>query len=831
MVMAMKQFVLSLGLEEYAVSLSTRDQRTGTRGERLSYWGKDCDKTVQLDEEREDDCLTFVDVDYHVSDLGARITGTRNPVVIATIAPTKVAKTEGEATYFFTDDNRIDMRYSGGAHYNHELWDYTPDTIMTSRTFFGIPWMTTVFRVEKRQINDTRALVCLAPMGTWRGIGSILARIGLSASPLERLRPVKNGWSSITTSTKDGLTTSVGKAGTHMHAEFTGAEWERVVQADLLSSHDANVAAMACWLGADRERAQVAASWARANAPRHTAYVTDVNYAVEHVSSSVNNYGDGGEEKTTVHAFMAPLVVGMCYSHNDTSDNAKWGVQARITDLKKVKLATLSPFALQIMSDFVSELTKDGPIVPCSFDDLWEAQSRPTQRTILTNGAMSGAHTDTTIRSFLKKEAVAGPKDPRVISTIEGRSKVDYSMYMRAVGKLLAARNCYAFKTPTIVADEIASFISQAPYALEGDFSRMDGNVDKNIRTIFETSLLRKMFPNDDHVLELHKEQYNRPGVIKGHRYEGGYARASGSAETSPFNTVLTMLVAYARGRLLRFDHESSMNHIGMIGGDDSLVPGFDGIDPVDDEKALTRAARMYGQTLTSKRALRGEPVTMLSRVFGGAWYGENDSIACPLRVLAKVHASPNLHAGVPLEEKCYEKGMSMLATDANTPIIGDLARKMITVGGPPSKPWDRAPNFWASFAGSSWPNVHRPWMLEVVQEELGDFEYGSFATWIASGKALEPPTCLVIPPKNGKIDVLVNGFFTGSSSYAESSSSSVSGHGAPSTHSNVSSRVVRGSNTTKKSNKKKKNGQRKANKAAGASRAPSQAGSSDSQL
>lgn len=748
-----RQFALTLGASEYALSQSRGDQSRGVAGQRLYYWGKDVDKKVVNDSIG--GLVSMVDVDFHLDDLGVLLTGRDHPVVISTINPTKVAKSCGEATYFFNESNEIVMRYSGGACYRHKLWDYTPDTLSTARRVFGVPYQRTLFKVEKRQLNDLRTVVCLAPQGTWSGVWAVLSGV-LQQTPLRRLRPVHNGWSHLIVSEKARITHSLGKCGTYSEASFTGAEFEDVVSAAEQSKHDATVSMMASWLGQDRGRALVAASYCRAKLKRKPAYVTSVIDSVQHISSNVTDHGDDGEEATSVTGFMAPLVTGACFAHYNSRSNARWGVKARITGLAK-KTDHLTAFPLQCIDEFVRAIAKDGPLSKVSYDEVFAAQSRPTQRTLLEEGGVSGDVTDPIIRSFLKKEPVQGIKDPRVISTIEPRSKLEYSCYMRALGTHLKEFEWYGFKRPDEIAARVAAMMEDVPYALEGDFSRMDGNVDSNVRNVFERSLLRALFPGDDYVITLHKEQFNQQGSIRGHKYDGGFARASGSPETSVFNTLLTAFVTFYKNRLLGLSPAEAFGCIGIAGGDDSLVPGISGVDPAADARAFERAAKGMGQVLKSGIKLPGTPVVFLSRVFGGAFAGDPNSMASPLRVLAKIHCTANMVPGVKAEDKCHEKGFALSLTDPETPILGDLARKMMQVGKRiDEKHLDRASSWWVQFEGHSWPNTAADWMEDVIEAELGEFDREKFDSWVKDGDTMAAPTCLDVPVQPGKTSVII---------------------------------------------------------------------------
>lgn len=759
-----RQFISTLGRSEYSLSMGHRDLDRGVHGQRLWFWGKDTDKKVTMDCQ-DDRILSAIDVDYHVEQMHDLITGSSTPIVFSTVNPTKVAESSGEATYHFSTDNVFNMRLPGSS-YTHKLWDYSPDVVKTTKSFLGITYAMTVFKVEKRQVNDLLQIVLLSPLGTWTGFTALLADWILESPSLTRFNPVHQGWAHIATTTKTGVLHSLGKAGTSLEATFTEAEFELCMSMARRAKGGVRTSTFSPLLSHDRDRAIVMADYALDQLPSKPAYATKVADGVRQISSSVNTYQDD-DEKEGVKAFMQPLVAGGCYAHTNTRDNGAWAVEARITNLKK-EAKPLSTFATDVVLEFVSLMTEQGPLVPLDFEDVLDACKRPTQRALAVEGGQTGSHIDNTVKSFVKKEAIQGIKDPRVISTLPPLTKMEYSRYMRPVGDHLKQYNWYAFKTPVEVAERIGEMLSGKPYALEGDFSRMDGNVDENVRRILEHSLLRRWFPDDTHVIKLHSKQFCQAGVIAGHAYEGGYARCSGSPETSAFNTILTACVVFLKNRMLGLSPLQAFASIGIVGGDDSLIPGIRGVSPSKDAWAFRSAATALGQTLTSDIKLPGTPVTMLSRIFGEAWDGNGNSMCSPLRTLVKLHSSANMPGGVTNEMKCHEKGLSLLLTDKETPIICHIATKMISTGEPiPAKFRDLACSHWSGFE-NSWPNEHAEWMEDVFTEQLPDFDHVLFERWIFGGDVLEAPTMLeLFDTTPGKIDVLVDGILVPSTSSA----------------------------------------------------------------
>ena len=171
--------------------------------------------------------------------------------------------------------------------------------------------------------------------------------------------------------------------------------------------------------------------------------------------------------------------------------------------------------------------------------------------------------------------------DPRAISQIEGPVKLAYSQFIYALSDALKGFEWYAFgKTPRKIAERIAQLCFRAEsHADNTDYSRQDGRVNEVVR-LFERMLMLALFHPSFHVemLKLMRSQTGlRARTTFGVKYDTGYARASGSPETSAFNTILNAFIAYLAFRMTRVDGrylkpEEAWARLGIYGGDDSLT-------------------------------------------------------------------------------------------------------------------------------------------------------------------------------------------------------------------------------------------------------------------
>jgi hypothetical protein len=748
----MRTICLKLGVLESSISMSARDQRDGVNGTRSYFWAKDVDKAPANNDVGP---RSYVDVDYHIQDLENDLAGRSDHSLIYTIIPRKAASS-GEVSHTFNTDGSISVVMKGGGSYSHHLWDWNPDVITCSKRFLGIAYATTIYKVEKKTVGELKAMVLLAPIGSYFGLWAMLAD-GLETNRLTRLNCVNNGFAHVKTVTSGGVKHSIAPAGAYTSADLSTEEYDTMVQAASMGKQDPTTAAMASWCNQEREKAVMVASYFRARDGDKAPFVTTADESVKAVSANVNTHGDT-LERVSVQGFMQPIVAGNCYAHTDHQDNASWAAESRVTDLKPSKVQILNPFVAAAIAEFAA-LTVPKAVTEADLQTVYEKQNRPTQRAIIAEAVDMGPSERTSLKAFLKKEAYQGAKDPRIITTYRPGVKVGYSVYMYALTDQLKQHQFYGFLTPEQVAARVASIcVSQQDYVIEGDFSRMDGRVDVNVRETFEKALICRAFPNDNEVHRLHDLQYGQTVILGTGTYDQGYARGSGSPETSVFNTALTGFVMFLAGRMSGLDKDEAFASIGIVAGDDSLQGGHSELSAERYSKYLERAARAMGQVLTSDIKRVGEPVQFLSRYFGGAWVGDLNSMSCPLRLLSKVHCAVNIGIVLP-EDKCREKGESILSGDSNTPIIGDLARKMTSVGRRLEGEQKRIMNnWWTQFEDCSWPNVYDSWMEDVIEKEMPGFDYTAFDKWCESGDALLAPTCYVVTPKPHARALLVDG-------------------------------------------------------------------------
>jgi hypothetical protein len=260
-----------------------------------------------------------------------------------------------------------------------------------------------------------------------------------------------------------------------------------------------------------------------------------------------------------------------------------------------------------------------------------------------------------------------------------------------------------------------------------------------------------------------------------GVKYHTGQSRLSGSPETSAFNTLENAFIVYLGMRMSVFgdrdvsSHERAMQLLErgvVVGGDDSLIGGLA-------ESFYCDAARKLGHVATAITRKRCDPsgVTFLSRQYSPyVWGGDASSCACLRRALRRFCTASHLELGQSFEDKAYEKAESVLVNDANTPILGAIAKNIVKKVPKPSVVRLTVDTSYNSrnengLYGSeqSYPNENTDqWMNAYMERELPDIDYDVFRARLETADSLMhgPPLVRYEAVPQPEMDIVVNGEF-----------------------------------------------------------------------
>lgn len=179
----------SLGKRPYYIQMSLSDARKGRDGDRSYHWAKDLGVPASdFHFDPATQAAVLVDVDHYIDmpNLLARYPGT---YLITTFQPSVAALSEGEFSFRFTKQNKVLYRVSGGAAYEHEVWDYSGDTLLaeicsiTERQIVA-------YHVDRKKLNDHHVLIMLTVIGKFTMPSFIPGWLTIQGKTLERLCPI-----------------------------------------------------------------------------------------------------------------------------------------------------------------------------------------------------------------------------------------------------------------------------------------------------------------------------------------------------------------------------------------------------------------------------------------------------------------------------------------------------------------------------------------------------------------------------------------------------------------------------------------------------------------
>jgi hypothetical protein len=489
---------------------------------------------------------------------------------------------------------------------------------------------------------------------------------------------------------------------------------------------------------------------------------------------SPHKYDESARQK--LKQFMDPLI-GPAPSPDDSLSNDERCVQTRVRNIQQNKPVVPGPFILTCINEFIDELIPTdvrNTYVPSDISEVWEAQNRPAQQAKLRKHESEGDFPKLVIQQMQKTEAYTSANDPRAISIVPTDHKVKWSTIQMSLSKFLKTLPCYAFsKPPKEIARLVTQILLGADEALLTDFSRMDGTIG-SIPRLLELCFLKTLFRKNYH--EMIEKEFNRllngSSVTKwGVFYEVMLTRLSGSPETSNFNSLASLFVAFVCYKLLGLTARDCMDKVMtkvIAGGDDAVMVGVS-------KEIFTKACKIVGFKGTGdlvKRGSRG--VNFLSRYYGpDVWYGDPSSICDLRRATWKFHTTANFPDNMEPMLKLYQKSLSMSCNDAKTPVLGDISLRAIKIVESSGNPkWTKKPrsddndlSWWYRTFGTDncYPQDTVPeWGISELAHQMPSFDYKRFCEWLddCKGEDILSPSLFQAEtePIKLKADVVING-------------------------------------------------------------------------
>lgn len=641
----------------YYLSMSEGEMADGKEGSKEYHFAKDMLTNPKINEPKTGQTVALVDVDYYIN-MSTFVK--QNDYLIYTTMPTTVGGSVENGSYYFKENSVYVSDVNGGAHYEHQLWNYNTDVLFVWKWYGG-----ELFNVEFRRLNHHRALVFLNHRRTVYGP---LAWIAFSEHSLRHIS-VDNGYgmNHLRVLRQDGVLehhfAPIGVAIDTCITEMTFNNLKVRVQ----SSKSPQLSDVERILKNEPERD---------NALKDAAIMFKYFCTLGGLNptlvsqGSLDNYQtlypliteDG---KPTARRIAKPMLDEAVAPVNSYNNDVAC-VEGRLKRVKN-QVTTYPAFYYKVMQEFVNLLVPNpGVLVPMSSDQMEAKLTRPTQRALVErfrNGMFYCLRV--TISAFMKKECYAKVTDPRNISTLPMNHNFRLGQFMYVLSDhVFKPVHWYAFGThPRELGQKLVRMATHADYLSSSDISKMDGSMGK-IYSDLDLAIARRAFARE-YVGELEelieKERHVRGFTSNGVEYSTDETTLSGSSRTSIKNSAANGYTMYLARRLRGETKEFAWANLGCYGGDDGITPNL----PPDE---INRTFAKLGLLAKSEKSIAGQPVVFLGRIYVDLWINDH-SFSDVVRQIRKLHltVAPEIVGDLVIFRRKAEGHRS---TDGNTPIL-----------------------------------------------------------------------------------------------------------------------------------------------------------------
>jgi hypothetical protein len=635
----------------FSVSGSVSDLRTG-RSNRMFFGSKDLTVPSAFKTPNPNDIIKMIDVDYY-TDL-SYYAQFGLPMILFTFLPGTVAGKVGEGRFYITG-NEINFLVPNCSPYSHPLWKFDTDHVIFNCGLYR--W---VYEIEVRKFTEGHSLVFFQPirkMYIWTFLESPLKRRSLTDgeataqifdtdNPYVSLMHVGRQTSvEISLKIFDDLNDKMS-----LVSKPTLGVVEAYLQGKVQSVTDVSIAYYAYWSKSVHRRPETLSVPATSRVFEVCGPATSENLD----RPSMNNW--------TVSYVDDPLSIP-----SKTKKNLDAGVKGRTQAYQVRKEPRAHSRITNDIADFTQFVLEGATLHELTLETMIDDVTDPAQSKKLANFLEEGwdlSKAKAFFTNFMKAEA-GKIAFPRLIRNPRNFFKWLYSCATRAVANFLKKKSWYAFgKTPEELAFSMNQALSSARSSYTAtDFSKFDGTVSSFIR-VLESHFLKEAFGGGSALEALHSSQFIPYG-------ETGFARDSGSGETSVFNTLACAFASY-RGYRVKLSPKQAYDMVcqgGRYGGDDGLNCD---LDPAD----FVKASEQIGLVATESTIQIGAPVPFLGRY----WLRGSDfasSVIDVPRMISKLHLSVQ-PVDTPVPNIARAKACSFLAMDSNAPFLSEWSRTVL---------------------------------------------------------------------------------------------------------------------------------------------------------
>jgi len=440
-------------------------------------------------------------------------------------------------------------------------------------------------------------------------------------------------------------------------------------------------------------------------------------------------------------AIGRPVSLG-AFAPDKCPNNDSFCISERIVATMRKSMERVAPISeiSPYMNDFLKEFINGVKLIPVDEIEVAARQTRPTQRRIIESANAKGNKPGKVkIQASQKEEIYPSDKPPRNISVSDEVLKVQYSRFLYALSEHLKTYSWYAFgKTPPEVAVAVMQVLRGSTFVVETDFTRFDGTKSYVLQEL-HTRLLGLIFADHkDEVLSLFRQTINVKGkTTHGIEYFSGSTQQSGCADTAVFNSIDNKFSDYLARRLSGQCHDESFFSKTLVGGDDGITADIE-------TKFVDMAAAKLGLIIKAQKQMKGGWTTFLARYYTPAtWEGALDSASDIKRQVPKIFITTKNHT-LSENDVLIAKALSWYIDDINTPILGDLAKKVIELINQTkiTEVLELAdvsrvlPYGFQQRAGTHYPNKLGDYALEYISM-WPEFDYEKFQKHVSSAKKI----------------------------------------------------------------------------------------------
>lgn len=684
----LKNLIRGMGYKPYCVSNAASDH--GEDGSRYFYCVKDLKLKFRNDKIGTNSVLLFTDVDYHAP-MNEYLKLWR-PMILYTLYPTSVAYTGEDYAYKIRDDHVV-YHVSGGASYEHRIWDYDNDVISIVDDNWNLltfdVTMTSLDRDPHRRIITLFPSACVPwPFYTYLNYKDGLSykvftqqagemRVNFIMDPIRKhLSLSKNdSFSSVELNSTlfDGLKTRLEtKRSPPMIADI-----ERLLIAQNVRKKEANQRV-------DHEdcATQAALLFDIVKSPFVPVKNNVPTYSMPCSYQSVSYLAtEDGKENGLM--FTHPIVTQPALYPCSSVNNDVSTILGRINGPQLNKPVRPPPRFFNYAREFVDALVPDaiaGTGVPMSYDGVVEMQNRPMQkaRSAIAEVTLTPLLTNN-LESFQKQEPYNGINYPRNITTCSTQTTITGSTFtVPFKDNVLKGHKWFG---PGLTPEETVERLGEICVGenIPSDYSKLDGSIIEFLQMHIVRAPYMRYYKQEyrAELSRVFREIFKQSArTSNGVRYSPRFTTRSGSTWTSDGNSLITTFNAYCAYREMGYSHKVAFDMLEkyvLQYSDDGVsrsIPGY--------ERAIRETSKLLGLDIDIEYN-DGNNVPYLGRIFVCPSVMP-DSYQNPRRTLPKLHLTSNKN--VEIEQAAFNKVGGYLVTDSMTPLISDYCNKVKELSG-----------------------------------------------------------------------------------------------------------------------------------------------------